>query len=35
MVALPELYVPVDDIDRMVLVDERYEQKLSRGNACR
>ena len=28
-------YIPVDDIDPAVLVDEQHEQKLSRGTARR
>ncbi len=31
----PQYYVPVDDIDPAVLVDEQHEQKLSRGTARR
>ena len=31
----PQYYVPATDIDQAVLVDERHEQKLSRGTACR
>ena len=29
----PQYYIPVDDIDPAVLVDEQHEQKLSRGTA--
>jgi hypothetical protein len=28
----PQYYIPVDDIDPAVLVDEQHEQKLSRGS---
>jgi uncharacterized protein (DUF427 family) len=31
----PQYYIPVGDIDPAVLVDEQYEQKLSRGTARR
>jgi uncharacterized protein (DUF427 family) len=31
----PQYYIPVDDIDPAVLVDEQHEQKLSRGTARR
>lgn len=31
----PQYYIPVDDIDPAVLVDEQHEQKLSRGIARR
>ena len=31
----PQYYIPVDDIDHAMLVDEQHEQKLSRGTARR
>ena len=31
----PQYYIPVDDIDPAVLVDEQHGQKLSRGTARR
>jgi uncharacterized protein (DUF427 family) len=31
----PQYYIPVDDIDPAMLVDEQHEQKLSRGTARR
>ena len=31
----PQYYIPVDDIDPAVLVDEQHEQRLSRGTARR
>jgi uncharacterized protein (DUF427 family) len=31
----PQYYIPIDDIDPAVLVDEQHEQKLSRGTARR
>jgi uncharacterized protein (DUF427 family) len=31
----PQYYIPVEDIDPVVLVDEHHEQKLSRGIARR
>src|SRR5579862_5937884 len=31
----PQYYIPVDDIDHAMLLDEQHEQKLSRGTARR
>src|ERR1700744_1739245 len=31
----PQYYIPITDIDPAVLIDERHEQRLSRGTARR